>query len=86
KVLEVLPPLQASKGSAVRRLLAEHHLERALYAGDDTTDLDAFAALDAISVAVRVAVSSPEGPAELRARADLVVASTSDVVALLQQL
>ena len=86
KVLEVLPPLEANKGTAVRRLVAEHRLERALYAGDDTTDLDGFAALDAVAVALRVAVSSPEGPAELRARADLVVASTSEVVELLQQL
>jgi trehalose 6-phosphate phosphatase len=86
KVLEVLPPLEASKGTAVRRLVAEHRLERALYAGDDTTDLDGFAALDAVAVAVRVAVSSAEGPAELCARADLVVASTAEVVELLQHL
>ena len=49
-VLEVLPPLETSKGTAVRRLLAAHGLERALYAGDDTTDLDGFAALDGLAV------------------------------------
>jgi trehalose 6-phosphate phosphatase len=75
-LLEVLPPLDASKGTAVRHLLAEHGLDRGLYAGDDTTDLDGFAALDGLELAVRVAVVSSEGPSELAERADLVVAST----------
>ncbi len=73
KVLELLPPIQASKGTAVRRLLAERRLDRALYAGDDTTDLDAFRALDALELGVRVAVASPEGPRELAEAADVVV-------------
>jgi trehalose 6-phosphate phosphatase len=85
-VLEVLPPVQASKGTAVRRLLERHELQRALYAGDDTTDLDGFAALDGLEAAVRVAIVSPEGPAELGERADLVVGSTAAFVELLRQL
>jgi trehalose 6-phosphate phosphatase len=75
KVLEVRPPVDADKGTAVRKLLAERGLRRALYAGDDTTDLDAFRGLDGLDVAVRIAVASAEGPAELRARADLVAES-----------
>jgi trehalose 6-phosphate phosphatase len=85
-VLEVLPPVQASKGTAVRRLLERHGLRRALYAGDDTTDLDGFAALDGLEAAVRIAIVSPEGPAELGERADLVVGSTAAFVELLRQL
>jgi trehalose 6-phosphate phosphatase len=85
-VLEVLPPVQASKGTAVRRLLERHRLRRALYAGDDTTDLDGFDALDGLEAAVRVAIVSPEGPAELGERADLVVGSTAAFVELLRQL
>ncbi len=73
KVLEILPPLEANKGTAVTHLLAERGLRRALYAGDDTTDLDGFRALGGLELAVRVAVTSPESPAELRAAADLVV-------------
>ena len=42
KVLELRPPVGANKGTAVAHLLGERRLERALYAGDDTTDLDAF--------------------------------------------
>jgi len=86
KVLELLPPLDANKGTAIRRLLDERGLRRALYAGDDTTDLDAFRALDDLEVAVRVAVASTEGPPELRAAADLVVATPAELVDLLRDL
>jgi trehalose 6-phosphate phosphatase len=86
KVLEILPPLDANKGTAVRRLLDEHGLRRALYAGDDTTDIDAFRALDDLELGVRVAVTSAEGPAELRAAADLVVESPRELLELLRRL
>jgi trehalose-phosphatase len=85
-VLEVLPPVEATKGTAVASLLAAHGLNRALYAGDDTTDLDGFAALDGLELAVRVAVQSAEGPADLSTRADLVVDSPAALAALLTQL
>jgi trehalose 6-phosphate phosphatase len=85
-VLEVLPPVDASKGTAVRQLLETTGLRRALYAGDDTTDLDGFAALDGLETAVRVAVVSPEGPAELGERADVIVGSTETFRELLHQL
>jgi trehalose 6-phosphate phosphatase len=85
-VLEVLPPLDASKGTAVRSLLAETGLRRALYAGDDTTDLNGFEALDGLEVAVRVAVASTEGPTELVRRADVVVESPAAFLELLRSL
>lgn len=86
KVLEVLPPIDANKGTAVRRLLADSNLHRALVAGDDTTDLDAFRALDGLELAVRVAVAADESPPGLRAAADVVVASTQEFLALLKTL
>ena len=85
-VLEVRPPLDADKGEAVRRLLAERGLRRALYAGDDTTDLDAFLGLDGLDVALRIAVSSDEAPSDLGRAADLVVGSPEALLELLQQL
>jgi trehalose 6-phosphate phosphatase len=78
KVLEVLPPVAANKGTAVTFLLQERGLARALYAGDDTTDLDAFAAVKNIELGVCVAVLSAEGPAALREHADLVVETPAD--------
>jgi trehalose 6-phosphate phosphatase len=86
KVLELVPPLEANKGTAVRRLLDERGLRRALYVGDDTTDLDAFAALEQIELGIRVAVLSKEGPSELRSMADLALQSPADVLRLLRRL
>jgi trehalose 6-phosphate phosphatase len=83
KVLELRPPVEADKGTAVRALLEERGLRRALYAGDDTTDLDAFRGLDGLEVAVRVAVVSAEAPAGLRESADIVVDSPAQLVELL---
>jgi trehalose 6-phosphate phosphatase len=86
KVLELRPPVEADKGTAVRTLLKERGLRRALYAGDDTTDLDAFRGLDGIEVAVRIAVVSAEAPPGLREGADLVVASPVELLELLRRL
>jgi trehalose 6-phosphate phosphatase len=85
-VLEVVPPVDVSKGTAVRALLAESGLRRALYAGDDVTDVDGFRALDGLETAVRVAVASTEGPTELGELADVVVGSTGAFLDLLRQL
>jgi trehalose 6-phosphate phosphatase len=88
KVLEIRPPLDADKGTAVRSLLARSRANRALYAGDDTTDLDAFAALEAAGLehAVRIAVASDEGPAALREAADLVVETPVELLDLIRLL
>src|SRR5204862_2659019 len=86
KVLEVRPPLAADKGTAVGRLLEERGLRRAVYAGDDATDLDAFRALDGLELSVRVAVSSDEGPPELGTAAELVVGSPAALLELLRRL
>jgi trehalose 6-phosphate phosphatase len=86
KVLELRPPIEADKGTAVRALLAERGLRRGLYAGDDTTDLDGFRGLDGLDVAVRVAVASAEGPPELKGAADLVVDGPGELLELLRTL
>ncbi len=85
-VLEVRPPIDADKGTAVLRLLDETGLRRALYAGDDTTDLDAFRGLDALELAIRVAVVSDEAPDELARAADLVVHSPEALAEVLLEL
>jgi trehalose 6-phosphate phosphatase len=85
-VLEVRPPVAADKGTAARALVTRAGVDRALYAGDDTTDLDAFRGLDGLEVAVRVAVGSPESPPALLEAADLVVEGTVGMLALLRRL
>jgi trehalose 6-phosphate phosphatase len=86
KVLEVRPPVAANKGTAVRALLEQRGLQRALYAGDDTTDLDAFRGLDGLDLSVRIAVASSEGPPALVEAADVVVESPAKLVDLLRRL
>lgn len=85
-VLEVRPPVEADKGTAVRALVARAGVRRALYAGDDRTDVDAFHGLDGLELAVRVAVGSAEAPPELVAAADLVVEGTTGMLELLRGL
>jgi trehalose-6-phosphatase len=70
----------------VTTLLEEAKLQRALYAGDDTTDLDAFRALQGLEVGIRIAVSSDEAPTELVSAADVVVASPAELFELLSRL
>jgi trehalose 6-phosphate phosphatase len=85
-VLEVLPPIETSKRTAVAYLLAQNGLHRALYAGDDATDVDAFAALEGLEVGIRVAIASPESPAALREQADIVLDSPAALLDLLREL
>jgi trehalose 6-phosphate phosphatase len=87
-VLEVRPPIDVDKGTAVRSLLVDRGVERALYAGDDTTDLDAFRGLDeaGLDVAVKVAVGSLEMNPRLLNAADFVVDGPPGLLELLRQL
>ncbi len=86
KVLEIRPPVPIGKGRAVRDLLARRPVHAAMYAGDDATDLDAFAALDEVEAAVRVGVRSDEGPREIAEQADLVVDGVEGMRAVLEEL
>jgi trehalose 6-phosphate phosphatase len=87
KVLEVLPPVGSNKGTAVRHLLDVAGLSRALVAGDDTTDLDAFRAVDELEHRVRVAVLAPESPQLLAEHAELVLTGgTPEFLDLLRRL
>jgi trehalose 6-phosphate phosphatase len=88
KVLEVRPALDAHKGTAVQALLVESGASRALYAGDDTTDLDAFEGLASADLGhfVRIAVASNEAPRDLLEAADLVVDGPAALATLLARL
>ncbi|MGV1050041.1 MAG: trehalose-phosphatase [Solirubrobacterales bacterium] len=92
KVLELRPVGGGGKDAAVASLLAGEQLDRAVYAGDDRTDLDAFRRLQQLReegelvAAVRVGVLSPEGPAELTEESDLEVGGPSGWLAILEWL
>jgi trehalose 6-phosphate phosphatase len=92
KVLEIRPPVRIDKGAGVVALLRDRDLAAALYAGDDTTDLDAFRGLTEfvedgrLGTAVRVGVRSEEGPSALAQEADVLVDGTDGVRDMLQAL
>jgi trehalose 6-phosphate phosphatase len=91
KVLEVRPPVKIDKGAGIRSFLTDagNEIDTALYVGDDSTDLDAFRALDELvsegelTRALKVGVGSDEGPSEITGEADLVVAGPEGVRELL---
>jgi trehalose 6-phosphate phosphatase len=92
KVLEVRPPVPVDKGQAVQTLCEKFQPAAALYAGDDATDLDAFAALRSLrddaklDTAICVGVRSDEGPTEIVEHSDLTVDGVEGVTAVLEAL
>jgi trehalose 6-phosphate phosphatase len=92
KVLELRPAGGGGKDGAVASLLADERLDRATYAGDDRTDLDAFRRLrqlqeeGRLSAAVCVGVLSAEAPAELAEESDVTVTGLDGWLAILEWL
>jgi trehalose 6-phosphate phosphatase len=91
-VVEARPPIRADKGTAVRTLVEEYRPERAMFIGDDTTDLDAFRELEELREEgnlqgiLRIGVASDEGPPEIEVQADIVVDGVEGVEEVLRQL
>ncbi|QYJ16005.1 hypothetical protein Rxycam_01835 [Rubrobacter xylanophilus DSM 9941] len=91
-VVEARPPVRADKGTAVRALVEEYRPRRALFMGDDTTDLDAFRELERLreegllEEMLRVGVASEEGPPGIVAEADLTVEGVEGVADVLREL
>lgn len=92
QVLELRPPGFDKHGAllAVADLFAPQLPSAVLFAGDDIGDGRAFDAVDELRdrgvPGLTVFSDSPEGPAELRDRADLVVDGPAGLVALLREL
>jgi trehalose 6-phosphate phosphatase len=89
-VLELAPPDVPGKGSVIVRECRSRGLEGCLYAGDDLSDLDAFAALERLReeglTVVRIAVRSEETPVELIDAADIVVDRPAGLMRFLARL
>jgi trehalose 6-phosphate phosphatase len=85
---ELRPPVPTDKGTVVVELAAG--LQAVCFAGDDTGDLSAFAALARLWAegveTLGVAVGGPETPPEVLDAADLVVDGPAGVLDLLEAL
>ncbi len=91
KIVELRAPVDVDKGTALSRLAHAWKLERALYAGDDLTDVDAFRGLrrlmrDGGFEGIAIAVLSDETPVELEAVADIRVDGVNALLDLLSPL
>ncbi len=78
RVVELRPASNADKGTALIEILCRYDVGGAIYAGDDRTDLDAFAGIrrwadQEGTRAVTVGVISAEMPPELGEQADVTV-------------
>jgi trehalose 6-phosphate phosphatase len=92
KVLEIRPAVHLDKGTALAELLEARGMSRALYGGDDRTDIDAFRRLrdlrkaGDLEAAVCVGIDSEEGPRELREEADVMVDGPAGFLDVLRML
>jgi trehalose 6-phosphate phosphatase len=97
RVFELRPPLEIDKGSALRGLVSEFHLEAVLYIGDDTTDVDALRACAGMRAGMQadlrdsvpacyglgVGVAAEETPRAVLEAADVLADGVSGVEELL---
>jgi trehalose 6-phosphate phosphatase len=88
RVLNLLPPLTVTKGSAVRWLVRTHQLGSVVYLGDDLTDAHAFRELSqmrerGVARALSVGVVGAETPMRVRQLADATLPSVECVADLL---
>lgn len=91
QVIEIRPPLAYDKGAAVHSLIADYDLTGVFYPGDDTTDVDAFRAIQSWrsqtdGAGLALGVIDPETPDAVKEVADLHLAGVEDVVSFLDWL
>ncbi|MQG21745.1 MAG: trehalose-phosphatase [SAR202 cluster bacterium] len=85
RVMEIKPPVLMDKGIAVTQLIRESKLDRAIYVGDDITDVEAFRAFDLMKSTVdgfdgcTFAVLNDEAPAIVREQADFGLNNIDEV-------
>lgn len=91
-VMEIRPPVSIDKGTAATELVEEQGLRRAIYIGDDTTDIDVFEAFHTLQHqktdfrGLGFAVLSGETPASVAAAADYTLRGIDEVADLLRWL
>ncbi len=87
--IDLLPPVDINKGTAITELLKEYNLQGGIYLGDDITDIDGFRAIhtadrDQDFQGLAIAVSNEEVPQEVLVEADFILNGVSDVERLLE--
>lgn len=84
KIVDIVPPLAADKGTAVLDLVRRYKLRGAIYLGDDVTDVDAFVALrhgvkGQPFKGLSIGVIAEEATLQVASQADLTLNGVADV-------
>jgi len=82
-VVELRPPLDVDKGTAVKDLVERYRLRGGIYIGDDTSDINAFRAMHRKGFS-SVCVIADETPDDVSREADFSVNGVSDVARFLK--
>ena len=87
--INLLPPVQVNKGTAVLDLIREYSLQGGIYLGDDLTDIDAFKAIHSTSShssfhGIAIGIASQETMKMLVAEADFTLNGVTDVARFLR--
>ena len=87
-ILELRPARAVNKGDALAELVSEYRLDALIFAGDDTTDIDAMRRLPALDCAATlgVAVISDDAPPALPESADYAANGVDAVAEMLEML
>lgn len=88
-IWEVKPPVELDKGTAIKRLIAEHRLDSAIFLGDDLTDVPALNAIRELRAAgtlkgLSVAVLGDTVVAPVQEAADVIADSVDTVTTILE--
>ena len=87
-VVELRPPLEVNKGTAVCSLIEEHGLSGAIYLGDDLTDVDVFVAFRQEGLPFKgltIGVIGEETVPRVARQADFTVNGVDDVERFLRR-
>ena len=89
--INLLPPVDINKGTAVIKLIKEYSLRAGVYLGDDVTDIDAFKAIRSASrnsdfQGFTIGVTSREMPKRLLDESDFTLNGINDVARFLEWL
>ncbi len=82
--IEIRPPVEINKGSAVLELISKHHLRGGIYLGDDLTDVDAFRSMHSRAAGpsfegIAIAAINEESSPEVCDEADFTLNGVRDV-------
>jgi trehalose 6-phosphate phosphatase len=84
-IVELRPPLEVNKGTAVKDLVERYQLRGGMYMGDDTGDIDAFRVMQQKGFS-SFCVIADETPCDVVREAEFLVNGVSDVARFLKWL